>query len=88
MFGKLVIEVDKASIIAAIAFVGASFSCLIISKGITTLIHGTGDDRWARVKGLLMLASGLCLLAINLVAVLRSDIVIKRLTQHLEYLSI
>ena len=34
MFGKLTVEFDKASIIAAIAFVGASFACLIISQAV------------------------------------------------------
>lgn len=88
MFGKLTIEIDKASIIAAIAFVGASFACLIISHAVILLIKGHSDDRWARVKGLLMLITGLGLFVINVAAVLRSDLILKKIAEHLESISL
>lgn len=91
MFGKnytLEIKFDKASVIAAIAFVGASCACFIISHGLMMFIRGHKDYKWPRIKGLIMLVCGLCLLAANLTAVLRSDFILSKISQLLEYVSI
>jgi hypothetical protein len=90
MFGKnytLEIKFDKESIIAAIAFVGASCACWIMSHGLMMFIRGHKDYKWARIKGFIMFVSGACLLAGNLAAILRSDIVVKKMSDYLTYIA-
>lgn len=90
MFGKNYtheIKFDKESVITAIAFVGASCACFIISHGLMMFIRGHKDYAWPRIKGLFMLIIGLCLLAANLAAILRSDLVIQKMSEYLTYLT-
>lgn len=86
MFGKLTIEIDKGSLLGALAFVGASFSCLIISHAVILFIKGHEKDRWARLKGLFMLVTGLCLLSLNVFAILKTELILKKLPEFFEYL--
>lgn len=91
MFGKnytLEVKFDKASVIAAIAFVGASCACFMISQGLVLFIRGHKDYRLPRIKGLIMLVCGLCLLAANLTAVLRSDTIAAKIAEYLEHIKL
>lgn len=84
MFGKLTIELDKASLIATLALVAASFCCLIISNGLILFIRGYEKDKRARFKGFLMLMCGLTLFALNIAAIIKSEQIIKLLTKHID----